>query len=275
MRKLLAAMFCVSLLLATVWLVRGEPGNSRWREIAPGVWQSTGLPCGYTLVDGDAALLIGASRGMDWRGLKPKIERCLLTHHHRDTSALARELISAGVPVLAQKASAEWLSRDGVQRFWSACLPELVPGKEPGLRDRTFNAFNYLVHPQGIDEIECSLEDGQTIDWRGWRLTVLATPGHSRDHVAFAAKRRSEQTGNADEIVFCGDAFATRGKLWSPYTTDWDHWTDTGLKAAAESLRKLASLRPRMLCPEHGPVLREDVVASLEETAKPSTRSAS
>jgi glyoxylase-like metal-dependent hydrolase (beta-lactamase superfamily II) len=205
---------------------------------------------------------------MEWRGLKPKIERCLLTHHHRDTSALARELIAAGVPVLAPKASAEWLRRDGVQRFWSACLPELVPGKEPGLRDRTFNAFNYLVHPQGIDAIECLLEDGQTIDWRGWRLTVTATPGHSRDHIAFAAKRRSAKDSDNEEAIFCGDAFATRGKLWSPYTTDWDHWTDTGLKAAAESLRKLATRGPRMLCPEHGPVLREDVVASLEETAK-------
>lgn len=68
MRKLLAAMFCVSLLLATVWLLRGEPSNSRWREVTPGVWQSTELPCGY-------ALLVGAARSIDWRGLKPKIER--------------------------------------------------------------------------------------------------------------------------------------------------------------------------------------------------------
>ncbi len=276
MRKLLAAMFCVSLLLATVWLVHGEPNNSRWREIAPGVWQSSGLPCGYALIDGDSALLIGAARGMDWRGLKPKIERCLLTHHHRDTSALARELIAAGVSVQAPKASTEWLSRDGVQRFWSACLPELIPGKEPGLRDRTFNAFNYLVHPQGIDEIECSLEDGQVIEWRRWRLTVVATPGHSRDHVAFVGQVSNlpsnqgqvENLPHDSAILFCGDAFAARGKLWSPYTTDWDHWTDTGLKAAAESLRKLAARRPRMLCPEHGPALREDIVVSLEETAK-------
>lgn len=159
-------MFCVNLLLATVWWVRGEPTNPRWREVAPGVWQSTGLPCGYALIDSDATLLIGAARGMDWRGLNPKIERCLPTHHHRDTSALVRELIAAGVPVQAPKASAEWLSRDGVQRFWIAGLPELVPGKEPGLRDRTFNAFNDLVHPQGIDEIGCSFEDGQTTSER-------------------------------------------------------------------------------------------------------------
>jgi glyoxylase-like metal-dependent hydrolase (beta-lactamase superfamily II) len=263
-------MSCLALLLVIVWLARGAPPESRWREVAPGVWRSTGLPCGYALIDGDAALLIGAAREMDWRGLKShnvsRIERCLLTHHHRDTSALAHELIIEGIPVQAPKASAEWLHNDGVRRFWNACLPELVPGREPGLKDRTFNAFNYLVHPRGVEGIDCSLEDNQVIDWRGWRLSVLATPGHSRDHVAFIATRSAQKFG--EPLVFCGDAFATRGKLWSPYTTDWDHWTDLGLKASAESLRKLAALRPTILCPEHGPVLREDVVAALEETAK-------
>ena len=270
MRKLSVGLSCIALLLVIVWLARGAPQENRWREVAPGVWRSAGLPCGYALIDGDAALLIGAAREMDWRGLKSlnvrRIERCLLTHHHRDTSALARELIADGIAVQAPQASAEWLHSDGVQRFWNACLPELVPGREPGLKDRTFNAFNYLVHPRGIDEIECSLEDGQVIDWRGWRLTVLATPGHSRDHVAFAATRSTQAT--AQPLVFCGDAYAMRGKLWSPYTTDWDHWTDLGLKASAESLRKLAALRPALLFPEHGPVLRDDVVAALEETAQ-------
>ncbi len=282
MRKFATALSCLCLLLATVWLVRGERTNNRWREIAPGVWRSVGLPCGYALIDGDAALLIGASRSIDLQSLNVRrVDRCLLTHHHRDTSALARELIAAGIVVQAPKASAEWLHSEGVRRFWTACLPELITGKEPALKERTFNAFNYLVHPSGIDQIDCSLEDGQTMDWRGWRLTVVATPGHSRDHVSFAANHRVGQVSNLPgtqrqvenlpheaELIFCGDAFATRGKLWSPYTTDWDHWTDLGLKATAVSLRKLASRKPKLLCPEHGPVLRDDIVAALEESAK-------
>ena len=158
MRKVAVALSCVALLLAVVWLARGEPTDSRWREIVPGVWRSVGSPCGYALIDGDAAILIGAARSMDWRGLKSlgiqRIEHCWLTHHHRDTSALTREFIDAGIKVQAPKASAEWLHRDGVQRFWNACLPELVPGREPALKERTFNAFNYLVHPRGIDEID-------------------------------------------------------------------------------------------------------------------------
>ena len=280
MRRFAVLIVCCLILSVVAWWARGgvlaeNPAAKNWTEIEPGVWRSKGLPCGYALIDGDAALLIGAARSVDWRGLRSlgvqRVEGCLLTHHHRDTSALADELIKAGIKVRAAKASAEWLSTEGVARFWKACLPELIPGREPTLKERTFNAFTYLVHPRGFDEIDCSLEDEQVIEWHNWRLKVIATPGHSRDHIAFAATRAKSATKESDvasPVIFSGDVIASRGKLWSPYTTDWDHWTDTGLKASAESLRKLAGLRPRMLYPEHGLVLKEDLVAALEETAE-------
>src|SRR5947208_2665603 len=171
MRRFAVWMMCVLLLAGVAWWARGgssaERRSANWHEVESGVWRSNGLPCGYALIDGDSALLIGAARNVDWRGLSSlgvkRIDRCLLTHHHRDTSALAGDLIQAGIQVQAPKASAEWLSSDGVQRFWKACLPELVPGREPDLKDRTFNAFAYLVHPRGFAEIDCSLEDGQAI----------------------------------------------------------------------------------------------------------------
>src|SRR2546425_596727 len=80
----------------------------------------------------------------------------------------------------------------------------------------------YLVVPTGFDALDCALDDGQTIDWHGWNLTVVGTPGHSRDHVAFAARKGAGQP----LLLFCGDALCSPGKLWTPYTTDWDHWTD-------------------------------------------------
>src|SRR5581483_5957461 len=104
---------------------------------------------------------------------------------------------------------------------------------------------------------------GQALDWCGWRLRVVATPGHSRDHVAYLA-RKGEQ---GPLLAFCGDALASPGKLWSPYTTDWDHWTDLGLAPAAKSLRTLAGLKPSLLLPAHGPVIDRDAVAALEKTA--------
>ena len=278
MRRVLVAVLCCLILSLVTWWTRGgitgEKTATTWQEVEPNVLRSIGSPSGYALVDGDTALLIGAARSIDWRALQShsvkRIEGCLLTHHHRDTSALAGELIKAGINVRAAKASAEWLSKEGVARFWKACLPELIPGREPTLKERTFNAFTYLVHARGIDEIDCSLEEGQVIEWRSWTLRVIATPGHSRDHISYAVTRR-QSTGKQAEpnppIIFCGDAIASRGKLWSPYTTDWDHWTDIGLKASAESLRKIANLKPQRLYPEHGSVMKEDLAAILEETA--------
>ena len=278
MRRVLVAMLCVLILSLVTWRARrgltSENKTTTWQEVEPNVLRSIGSPSGYALVDGDSAMLIGAARSLDWRALQSRgvtrIEGCLLTHHHRDTSALASELVKAGIKVRAAKASVEWLSKEGVARFWKACLPELTPGREPTLKERTFNAFTYLVHARGIDEIDCSLEEGQVIEWRSWTLRVIGTPGHSRDHISFAATRRqttSRQVELNSPIIFCGDAIASRGKLWSPYTTDWDHWTHLGLKASAESLRKIANFKPLRLYPEHGSVMKEDLATALEETA--------
>ncbi len=150
----------------------------------------------------------------------------------------------------APKAAAEWLTPEGVRKYWKESLP---------LRN---SRTAYLVLAEGLNGVDCSLDDGQVIDWQGWTVRVVATPGHSRDHVAFAARR-----GPGDAIVFCGDALAAGGKLWSPYTTDWDHWTDAGLKPAAASLHKLASLEPKRLLPAHAPPMAADDLTALLKSA--------
>jgi glyoxylase-like metal-dependent hydrolase (beta-lactamase superfamily II) len=112
--------------------------------------------------------------------------------------------------------------------------------------------------------VDCSLADGQVVKWRGWQIEVVPTPGHSRDHVAYAARKGKD----GPLVVFCGDALASAGKLWSPYTTDWDHWTDAGLKPAGASLRKLAGLKPSLLLPAHGEPIRKEPVQALTRTAE-------
>jgi glyoxylase-like metal-dependent hydrolase (beta-lactamase superfamily II) len=253
----LRVLLCLFAFAVAVWAGgagSGDQGRTEaWREVHPGVWCTPRLPAGYALVDGDTALLLDAPR--DAEGLKAagvrRVDAVLLTHHHRDTCAAAATFLAAGVPVRAPKAAAEWLTPDGVRKYWREALP---------LRS---SQTAYLVLPTGLDGVDCSLDDGQTIVWQGWNVRVVATPGHSRDHVAFAARKGPDGA----LLVFCGDALAAAGKLWSPYTTDWDHWTDAGLKPAAQSLHKLADLKPAVLLPAHGPVLAEDPVAALRQTA--------
>lgn len=253
----LPACLCLLVVAVAAWVGnagqdRGKPGA--WAEVLPGLLRTPGYPAGYALVDGPAALLIDAPadpEGLRGRGVE-RVELALLTHHHRDTCAAAGRLLAAQVPVRAPKASREWLGPDEVRKFWQGAIP--LPNSR---------VSGYLVVPVGLEGIDCSLEDGQAIDWHGWNVRVVATPGHSKDHVAFALRKGRD----GPLVVCCGDALASSGKLWTPYTTDWDHWTDVGLKPAAESLRKLAALKPDVLLPAHGAPVTRDAAAALERAA--------
>jgi glyoxylase-like metal-dependent hydrolase (beta-lactamase superfamily II) len=248
------ALACLGLLGAAAWIgSRERPEAPGWIEAVPGVLRSPGMPASYALVDGEHALLIDAAAPVD--GLvgsgKRKIELALLTHHHRDTTEHAARLLADRIPVRAPRASAPWLTPEGVRTYWKESLP---------LRN---SRTAYLVLPEGLEGIDCSLADGQKIAWRGWEVRVVETPGHSRDQVSFTARK-----GDGPLLLFSGDALAGPGTMWSPYTTDWDHWTDQGLKPAAESLRKLAALSPAVLLPAHGEVVRQDAAAALTQTAE-------
>ncbi|HEY7155885.1 MAG TPA: MBL fold metallo-hydrolase [Gemmataceae bacterium] len=256
-KRYIRIVLCVSVLVAAVWIGKQKAEDRKpegaWTRVASGVYRSPGATAGYALVAGEHALLIDAPRGAE--GLKPhgvrKIDAVLLTHHHRDTAAFAGRFLADGVPVRAPRASAEWLTPQGVRDYWRTALP---------LRN---SRTAYLVVPEGLPGVDCTLRDGQTIDWNGWSVRVVETPGHSRDHVTFVARKGEKGT----RFCFCGDALASSGKMWSPYTTDWDHWTDAGLRPTHESLRKLAKLQPSVLLPAHGPVLDKDAVQALEQTA--------
>jgi glyoxylase-like metal-dependent hydrolase (beta-lactamase superfamily II) len=258
--RLLLATGCLLAVGVAGWLGRAGPreqaAGGPWREVHSdgplAVYRADGTPAAYLLRVRDRALLIDAPGGPD--RLRPpagvSVEAVLLTHHHRDTVAGVGGWLKAGIPVRAGKRSAEWLAREGVARFWKESIP---------LRT---SQTAYFVVPEGYDGIEFTLNEGEAIDLDGYRVTVLHTPGHSRDHLAFAVSR-----AGAAPLVFCGDAVTGDGKLWTPFTTDWDHWTDAGLKPAGDSLRVLARLKPAALFPARGPVVKENPAALLEKAA--------
>jgi glyoxylase-like metal-dependent hydrolase (beta-lactamase superfamily II) len=256
LRKRLVPVLCLAVVGGAAWLTSRSTGAKEkpaWVEVMPGVLRSPGSPAGYALVSGDHALLIDAPRPPDElkaQGIKT-IDGILLTHHHRDSCAAAAKFLAGGGSVRAPRASAPWLTPDGVRKYWQESLP---------LRN---SRTAYLVLPEGLPGVDCSLTDGQAIEWEGWTVRVVATPGHSQDHVAFAARKGRD----GPLLLFCGDALAVPGKMWSPYTTDWDHWTNAGLKPAGESLRLLAALKPSLLLPAHGEAITRDTVEALRQTA--------
>src|SRR5262245_35350199 len=249
--RIAVAVLCLSIVSLVAWLrsaAQTQPAP-RWTKVAPGVLRSPGAPAGYALIAEGKALLIDAPHPAD--GLPGVVDNVLLTHYHRASIAAVGAYLKNKVPVRAPKQAEEWLHAPKVRQYWQESLP---------LRN---SRTAYLVVPQGFDHIDCSLADGQKITWHDWTLQIVDTPGHARAHVAIVAQKKE-----GPRLVFCGGSFAAPGKLWAPYTTDWDHWTDLGLKPTGESLRKLAGLKPDVVCPAHGPVVAKNAEAALLDSAR-------
>ncbi|MBA4187529.1 MAG: hypothetical protein C0467_05865 [Planctomycetaceae bacterium] len=245
--------------VGVAWFSAADPKPSvltSWEVLGDGVYRTKTSPHSYALVAGDKALVIDASASPEAVAeLGAKTVECvLLTHHHRDTAEFASDYRKKGWAVSAPKESADWLAPDNVAKFWKDSIP---------LRN---SRTAYFVLPVGVEGIDCAIEEKKPISFGEWQITPVATPGHSRDHFSYLCEPAANSKGST--YLFCGDAFCSPGKVWTPYTTDWDHWTDVGLKPTAESLQKLAKLKPTHLCPAHGSVLSKEIEHTLEDTAK-------
>src|SRR6478609_7741284 len=126
--RLALASLCVALVAAVGWLSRAGSGDDKlthWTPVAPGVYRTKAAPFGYAVISGKTALLIDATAPPDAvkeLGVE-KVDAVLLTHHHRDTAAFAAAYRAAGVPVRAAKEAADWLTPEGVAKYWADAVP--------------------------------------------------------------------------------------------------------------------------------------------------------
>ncbi len=266
LNRVVLSLLGLGVLGAAVWFGHGgQPSRkptARWTQIAPGIFRisapqsnpnatfwSNGtfdenqfLPAGYALVEGENAILFDVPfspfEGMSQQGIR-SIDGVYLTSYHRDRVARLAK-VPKTVSVKAPEKADEWLVPEKVEKYWKESIP---------LRS---SRTAFLVPPVGIPGIEYSLKDGQTIRWKDFSIQVIELPGHARAQVGFLIQRGKQ----GQRHLLCGGAFTTPGKLQTPYTTDWDHWTDAGLKPTALSLKKIQEIAPDVLCPSHGPVLR-------------------
>jgi glyoxylase-like metal-dependent hydrolase (beta-lactamase superfamily II) len=252
MRTSLLAILALTLFgIVAAYQGREAADKTAWTEVRPGVFRSPGDPAGYALVEDGKALLIDAPSSPGTVPAKG-VEMVLLTHAHRDAVRYAADHRLAGATIRASKIAAEWLTPEGLTAHWKKVLP---------LRgSRTY----YLALPEGIPGVDASLADGDKITWRSWTIDVVATPGHSFEHLAFVAHKGER----GPKLLFSGDAVGTDGAVWTPYTTDWDHWTDAGLTPLAKSLAKLREVKADVLLPARGPVRDKDLDDLLAKTQK-------
>lgn len=255
--RILLAASCVMTVALLAWFTRAQPKAElkHWEKVGDGIYRTKDGPYSYALLSGDRAILIDATappEAVAELGAKT-IDAVLLTHHHRDTAAFASAYRAKKVPVRAPKESADYLTPENVAKFWKDSMP---------LRN---SRTAYFVLPEGVEGVDCTIADGQMIEFGKWSINPIAAPGHSRDHFAYFLRFADDKAG--PDYLFCGDALHSRGKLWTPYTTDWDHWTDVGLKPTAQTLRTLAKLKASVLLPAHGLVITADIAKVLTYTA--------
>ncbi|MGA7669882.1 MAG: MBL fold metallo-hydrolase [Nitrolancea sp.] len=194
----------------------------------------------YLVREEDGLTLIDAAVGGSQKGilnaaeqLGAPIVRILLTHAHGDHVGALDDLKAAlpDAQVLMTARTARFLSGD------RSLDPDEDRGKLPGSFTAKETRPNRLIAPGD----------------RVGSLEVIASPGHSPDHVSYLDVR--------DRTLFAGDAFQTRAGIAVsgtvrpffpfPAMATWDK------EMALESARQLQALSPRHLAVGHGEFLRE------------------
>lgn len=200
------------------------PGLHRIRAANPSPLTGSGtnsylVGAGANLALIDPGPALAAHREALLQALAPgqRISHILVTHPHRDHSALAMQL--------ADETGAELLAfgtaRDGLSaRMQELAAAGTLPSGEGA--DHAFNPARRLSH-------------ADVVEGDGWRIEALHTPGHMASHLCFAV----------GDVLFSGDhVMAWSTSLVAPPEGD--------MTAYMASLAQLTSRQWRIFLPGHG-----------------------
>jgi glyoxylase-like metal-dependent hydrolase (beta-lactamase superfamily II) len=167
------------------------------------------------------------------------IKRILITHadldHYGCLAALQKESgARTYASQLEAEAMAEGRSSRPIDRTGNNSLERILIAVFSRLMKAT---------PFRVEEI---LAEGQTLPVLGG-LQVLETPGHSPDHIAYFAP--------SAHVLFCGDSMRSdeKGLRASRSRNNWDQ------ARAIAAVRKQARVGAQIVCPGHGPVVKDAV----------------
>ncbi len=241
-----SASFGEALYLYLVW-------TELLQQILPSIYTFSNLVIGrvYLVVDDDGLTLIDTGTAFatnrifrDIAKSEFKIDdlkRIVITHAHPDhASQIPRLKAKSGASVYASE----------LERI-------MIEGNEPMESIRGAPRWwPKLLLPES--KLEHGLREGDVVPFFGG-MTAIATPGHTRGHMAFWQEQK--------RILFCGDVLIRIPRTRLPFSL-----VTQDIQENVRSLKKLSRLKPAAVLPGHGRPILDNAAQHLEDFTRKQTR---
>jgi len=184
-----------------------------------------------------------ALKGSSPKGQALKLSHIIVTHHHLDHCGGAHALRQAtGAAICMHPREARLLSD------WRAHVSQHVDTpSEPQTMVERLRTWRWATAQATAD---CLVEDGDTIQVGGLTIEVILTPGHTLGSISLYLREEG--------VLFTGDTVLGLGTvaIFPPPHGD--------MALYMQSLERLKGYDATLLCPGHGPPVR-DVARKLQE----------
>jgi glyoxylase-like metal-dependent hydrolase (beta-lactamase superfamily II) len=224
-----------------------DPGTQKFEMILPDLYRYKGASNSYLIKSGSSAILIDAGSENIGTHLKEtgvsKIDWVLHTHYHRDQGLADQKLKQTGTTIAIGEAEKEMLHPAGNKPPFNIPDKFLLNGEVPDWGRR--------MAPVEKPGVEKTFVNGETFDWKQYRIHVLYTPGHTEGSVSYTV----EIDGKI--ICFTGDLILKGGYAHDLYSMQWTYLENPGIDSSLISLDKIRQLGSELLLPSHGDIIDE------------------
>lgn len=196
----------------------------------------------YLLKAGDEGLVIDSGSGavVECAGEVgvEKIDWVLHTHNHREQCYGDGMLIEQGAKVAIGKGEAWELGG--------------VDGEAGG--GAPYDGWGGVPRREGVFAkagVDRELVGGDVIEWGGYRIEVIDTPGHTKGSVSYVVEV------DGKKVVFGGDLILKDGHARNLYSMQWVYLSNPGVGESLVSLDKIAEVGADMILASHGDVISD------------------
>lgn len=239
---------CIGFICLSLGLTVPLDSAAAQEALSPHVAVSRGAVNGVCIErDGHRLVVYG-----DPNGCRQSADMVLFTHARREVSWAGRSLVENDAESVVPAAEAESFLK--AEEFWTQLWEK---------RHHDYAQQSTRV-PTAPLEVGRTVRGGDVLSWRNLTVRVLDTPGYTRGAVSYTVEVDGLTYG------FVGDLLYGNGRLLDLYSLQ-DRVSDAGIGGyhgyagrigdLIGSLQKIAAVKPDILVPAHGPVIREPAAA--------------